>query len=199
VYLLGVTLFASTLHLLFEFLAFQSDIAFWQQNTSLTGLSVRSLVTDLISQIIIFLFLLDSNTSLLVTIPAFISIIIQIWKVYSLSLCLSLAHTLDLLSLHHGCYQTQKATGMKVKAGMKIVFTRLEPKKKTGEPTEEEVKEQLASDELTKISLEADRYATNHLGAIIFPLILGFAIRTLVMDKHASWYSWVITTLTGCV
>lgn len=89
IYLLGVTILASTLHLLFEFLAFQSDIAFWQHNTSLAGLSVRSLITDLLSQIIIFLFLLDSNTSLLVTIPAFISILIQIWKVNLVSYFLS--------------------------------------------------------------------------------------------------------------
>lgn len=32
IYLLGATLVASLLHLLFEFLAFQSDVAFWNQN-----------------------------------------------------------------------------------------------------------------------------------------------------------------------
>jgi hypothetical protein len=83
--------------------------------------------------------------------------------------------------------------------GMKIVFTRLETKRKGDDATEEEIKEQTASDELAKITLEADRYATTHLGALLFPLIIGFAIRTLIMDKHASWYSWVITTLTSCV
>ncbi|CAN0396090.1 unnamed protein product, partial [Ectocarpus sp. 12 AP-2014] len=35
VYLLIVTLFASTLHLLFEFLAFKSDVDFWRRNKSL--------------------------------------------------------------------------------------------------------------------------------------------------------------------
>jgi hypothetical protein len=56
-----------------------------------------------------------------------------------------------------------------------------------------------AIEELAKITLETDRYATTNLGAILFPLIVGFAVRTLVMDKHASWYSWLITTLTTCV
>ena len=55
------------------------------------------------------------------------------------------------------------------------------------------------NDELARVTLEADRHATSHIGAILFPLVLGFALRTLIMDKHASWYSWVITTLTGCV
>jgi hypothetical protein len=81
IYMLGVTLLASVLHLLFEFLAFQSDIAFWSDNKSLAGLSTRSLITDLASQFVVVLFLVDSNTSLLVTIPAAIGVVIQMWKV----------------------------------------------------------------------------------------------------------------------
>jgi hypothetical protein len=79
--MLAVTLLASVLHLLFEFLAFQSDIAFWSNNTSLAGLSTRSLIADLASQFVVVLFLVDSNTSLLVTIPAAIGVVIQMWKV----------------------------------------------------------------------------------------------------------------------
>jgi hypothetical protein len=107
---------------------------------------------------------------------------------------------------------------MKFKSGMRIVFTRLEstkPKQKkssAAEKTKDEDEataeaaaeaeakaEAAASEELAKLTLEADRYATTHLGAILFPLIVGFAVRTLVMDKHSSWYSWLITTLTSCV
>lgn len=86
--------------------------------------------------------------------------------------------------------------------GSKLIFTRLEPQKNAKNATEskaDESESDQASDELAKITLEADRYATTHLGAILFPLIVGFAIRTLIMDKHASWYSWMITTLTSCV
>ena len=54
-------------------------------------------------------------------------------------------------------------------------------------------------DELTLVTLQADRYATTHLGAILFPLIVGFSIYTLIMNKHSSWYSWGITTLTSSV
>ena len=81
VYLLGITIFASLLHLLFEFLAFQSDITFWKENKSLAGLSARAVVSELFSQCIVFLFLVDSDTSLLVTIPSFFGILIQAWKV----------------------------------------------------------------------------------------------------------------------
>lgn len=72
---------ASLLHLLFECLAFQSDISFWSTNKSLAGLSARTVLTDLVSQIIVFLFLVDSDTSLLVTVPTFAGLLIQTWKV----------------------------------------------------------------------------------------------------------------------
>lgn len=85
--------------------------------------------------------------------------------------------------------------------GYRIVFTRLEKKKIASENKEDSTTENTdsASDELTQVTLQADRYATTHLGAILFPLIVGFAIYTLIMDKHSSWYSWGITTLTSCV
>lgn len=76
-----VTMIASTLHLLFEYLAFRSDVKFWKDNKSLAGLSTRSVVTDLLSQAIVFLYLVESDASLLVIIPSFIGILIQIWKV----------------------------------------------------------------------------------------------------------------------
>ena len=45
-WLLGVTVLASVLHLLFEFLAFKSDIEFWKNNRSLRGLSARSVLVE---------------------------------------------------------------------------------------------------------------------------------------------------------
>ena len=91
VYLLGITILASLLHLVFEFLAFQSDIQFWRDNKSLAGLSTRALVTDLLSQSVVFLFLVESDSSLLVTVPSFFGILIQGWKVgWRLLLLLSL-------------------------------------------------------------------------------------------------------------
>lgn len=172
IYLLSITMLASILHLLFEALAFQSDISFWRENKSLTGLSVRAVIADLISQSIIFLFLLDSNTSLLVIIPAAIGIVIQCWKV-------------------------KKATGLAIvpapgsMLGSRVAFTRLEER----EPNEANASE----DRLAKVSLDADRIATVHLGAVLLPLIVGVAAKTLIMDKHASWYSWILATLTSCV
>lgn len=81
IYYLGITLLASVLHLYFEMLALKSDVSFWSSNKSLSGLSSRSVLFDLFSQVIVFLFLLHEDTSLLIIVPCFISILIQIWKV----------------------------------------------------------------------------------------------------------------------
>ena len=31
----------------------------------------------------------------------------------------------------------------------------------------------------------------------LFPLVCGFALRSLVMEQHHGWYSWAIAALTG--
>lgn len=64
---------------------------------------------------------------------------------------------------------------------------------------DEENKAKQREDEIAQLTLEADRYATTHLGALIFPIVVGFAIQSLLMNKYTSWYSWIVTTLTGCV
>jgi hypothetical protein len=56
-----------------------------------------------------------------------------------------------------------------------------------------------AEEALAQVTLEADRKAYMYLGTLLMPLILGFAIRSLVYEKHASWYSWVLSSLTSCV
>ncbi|RHY30983.1 hypothetical protein DYB32_005251 [Aphanomyces invadans] len=81
-YLLTVTMAVSMLHILFDWLAFKSDIAFWQQNVSLVGISIWSMVSSLISQFIVFLYLIEQETTLLILVPSGISIVIQIWKIW---------------------------------------------------------------------------------------------------------------------
>ncbi|GBP77848.1 Cleft lip and palate transmembrane protein 1-like protein [Eumeta japonica] len=80
-YLLSATVLIASFHLLFDFLAFKNDVSFWRRKRSLAGLSARTVFWRAFSQLVIFLYLLDEQTSLLVLAPAGISAVIELWKV----------------------------------------------------------------------------------------------------------------------
>ncbi len=59
VYLLALTIGVTLLHSVFDMLAFKNDIAFWRNRRSMQGLSLRSLVLNIVCQAIILLYLFD--------------------------------------------------------------------------------------------------------------------------------------------
>jgi len=79
-YLLGLTFVVSILHMIFDFLAFKNDITFWKNTKSVEGLSVRTITVNIIMQVIIFLYLLDNNTTWMITLSAGIGLAIECWK-----------------------------------------------------------------------------------------------------------------------
>lgn len=80
--LLVVTFLVSMLHMVFDVLAFKNDIQFWQQdNKSLEGLSIRTILINSFCQLIIFLYLLDNETSWMVLGSAGVGVLIEFWKV----------------------------------------------------------------------------------------------------------------------
>ncbi|CAO2592054.1 Lipid scramblase CLPTM1L [Lemmus lemmus] len=80
-YLLALTFFVAAFHLLFDFLAFKNDISFWKKKKSMIGMSTKAVLWRCFSTVVIFLFLLDEQTSLLVLVPAGIGAAIELWKV----------------------------------------------------------------------------------------------------------------------
>jgi len=82
-YFLGLTAFVSILHVLFEFLAFSSDVAHWRKKKEMVGVSVRTIVTNVVVQIIILLYLIDNNeqTSWMILMGSGFGVLIEAWKI----------------------------------------------------------------------------------------------------------------------
>ncbi len=80
-YLLAITIIVSCLHSLFDLLAFKNDIQFWKRQKNLEGLSVRSVLLNALVQLIIFLYLLDQETSTVVLVSAAVGTLIEFWKI----------------------------------------------------------------------------------------------------------------------
>ncbi len=79
-WLLGVTFAVSTLHTVFDFLAFKNDVQFWKNNKSMVGISFRSMLINTFFQAIIFLYLCDNDTSWMILLSSGVGLAIEVWK-----------------------------------------------------------------------------------------------------------------------
>jgi len=79
--LLVITAVVSVLHTAFDMLAFKSDVAFWSNVKSMQGLSARSVSFNAAMQLIIFLYLLDNETSWMILFSSGTGTLIEFWKV----------------------------------------------------------------------------------------------------------------------
>jgi hypothetical protein len=79
--LLVVTMVVSLLHSVFDMLAFKNDISFWRNQKSLEGLSVRTIMANVLQQSIILLYLFDNDTSWMILISSTLGLGIEAWKV----------------------------------------------------------------------------------------------------------------------
>ncbi|KAF8827166.1 hypothetical protein HHX47_DHR5000692 [Lentinula edodes] len=80
---LGLTGLVSVLHMVFEMLAFKSDVSHWRQKKEMVGVSVRTIITNVFVQIIILLYLIDNNenTSWMILFGSGTGVIIEAWKI----------------------------------------------------------------------------------------------------------------------
>ena len=80
-YLLGTTMIVTLLHTIFDFLAFKNDIQFWNNKKNVEGLSIRTLFVNFFMQVVIFLYLVDNDTSWMILISSFVGLVIEVWKI----------------------------------------------------------------------------------------------------------------------
>ncbi|KAL2497989.1 Transmembrane CLPTM1 family protein [Abeliophyllum distichum] len=157
-YLLAVTMVVSVLHSIFDFLAFKNDIQFWNKNKSMEGLSAKSVIVNFICQLIVFLYLLDNETSWMILASSGVGCCIEFWKI-------------------------GKAMHIEIDRSGKIPMLRFRDR------------ESYAKNK-TK---EYDDLAMKYLSYILFLLVACFSVYSLKYERHRSWYSWILSSLTSCV
>ena len=182
IYLLSTTFVVSILHMIFEGLAFKSDIvrlpsatrifsnrilqSHWRHKKDNVGISVRTILANVLMQGIIFLYLVDNSdgTSWMILVGQGMGILLEAWKI---------TKTVDVR-----IRPAAPASWLPYK----ITF---EDKHKLSE-TEKKTK-------------EYDEIAFRYLYLVAIPLLLAYAVYSVLYDSHKSWYSFVITTLGGSV
>ncbi|GKY94599.1 hypothetical protein MPSEU_000425400 [Mayamaea pseudoterrestris] len=190
--LLTITMLASALHLLFEFLTFKSEVSFWNTNSDLTGLSVRSLFLDAMGQTVILLYLIERESSLLITVPSGIGLLIAMWKCQR-------ASGLRLSKISEDRTRTSSTSwwnkipslfGFEFRA---LRLDEMESRKcdrSSSKPDREYMHE---------LTIQSDRLATRTLGAALFPAVFTYAIYSVMTQKYTGWYSWIVTTASSAV
>jgi len=80
---LALTGVVSVLHVVFEMLAFKSDVSHWRKKDELTGVSVRTIITNVFVQLVILLYLIDNNTdtSWMILMGSGMGVLIEAWKI----------------------------------------------------------------------------------------------------------------------
>lgn len=158
IYLLILTGIVSTLHSVFDALAFKNEIAFWRNRNNMEGLSVRSVFMNVFVNLIVLLYLINNETSTMIIISNVVGLLIELWKITK---------------------------------AVKIRFYW-----KGNKPVLRIRDRATYSTSKTK---EYDDTAMRHLMVILYPLVAGYAVYSLIYETHKSWYDWIITSLTNFV
>mmetsp|Transcript_446 Transcript_446/g.846 ORF Transcript_446/g.846 Transcript_446/m.846 type:complete len:584 (-) Transcript_446:484-2235(-) len=172
------------LHVIFDMLAFKNDVGFWRGKEGLQGISSRSVIFSAACQLVIYLYLLDSdsiNTIVLVTYS--FSIAIEAWKVWRVLLLRS--------HLYRARSPTQRAaTNLGRSTGLLS-----DAAKQNAEQTELAKRAERAE----RATERFDAIATRTLGLGLAPLVAGWALYCLHYYPHTSWYSWILSSLADAV
>lgn len=141
-WLLVLTLTISMIHMFFDVLAIKADVSFWRNTKSFAGLSLSSLVTSFICQIVIAAYLVDEEASALVKYPSILWTFLTLWKIAKLLHC-----------------SVRRKWGV---VPVPILASKV--------------------DEVETLSRRYDRVAIRRIGMVLFPLIIGYSVYSLVYN-----------------
>ncbi|RKP40432.1 cleft lip and palate transmembrane protein 1-domain-containing protein [Dimargaris cristalligena] len=175
-WLLGFTALATLLHSLFDFLAFKNDISFWKNKKGAAGISVRTILANIASQAIVFLYLLDNSksTSWMILMSQGVGLAIEVWKVKK---------AIDARWVSSSPSSTEAPRRVWLTVGGHQLTV-----KGTGDQTDVESQTD-----------EYDQMAYHYLSFLAYPLLFGYALYSLYYEEYKSWYSFILNTLVGYV
>lgn len=173
-YLLIITAVVSVFHMLFEFLAFKSDISHWKNKKDTIGVSVRSIIANVVMQSIIFLYLMDNNddTSYMILLTQGMGILVEAWKINKVAVFSFFEEP-----------KAQKNKKIQNVFGLGIVY----------------IQDRNELSEIEERTKEYDSIAFKYLYIAAVPLIGAYAVYSVMYVPHKSWYSFIISTLVGSV
>ncbi|KAG5367421.1 Cleft lip and palate transmembrane protein 1 [Yarrowia sp. C11] len=173
-YLLAITAVVSVFHMLFEFLAFKSDISHWKNKKDTVGVSVRSIIANVVMQSIIFLYLMDNNddTSYMILLTQGMGILVEAWKINKVA----------VFSFFEAP-KAQKNKKITDVLGLGILY----------------IQDRNELSEIEEKTKEYDSIAFKYLYIAAVPLIGAYAVYSVMYVPHKSWYSFIISTLVGSV
>ncbi|UZJ55426.1 hypothetical protein CBS101457_004746 [Exobasidium rhododendri] len=169
---LAVTVIVSILHSIFEFLAFSSDVTHWKDKKNMAGVSLGTILTNIVVQVIILLYLLDQSqdTSWMILASQGIGIVIEAWK-------LTKAVTVSVVGRKRG-------------EGVRWL---------QWVPYRIDVKDKHVLSEEEKKTQEFDKLAFRIVAWGAAPLLVFYTIYSAVYDKHKGAWSFTIGTLCSFV
>ena len=156
----------------------------------MAGLSTQAVLVELLTQIIIFFFLIENEASMLVLLPAGAGIFIQAWKVWR-------ALRFKWRSSEECALEEEEEEEEESGENEKKAHEEEDKRKEVVNRERMGLKKKDAV--LVRVTAEADSRAIRYLLRCLLPIALAFMARALVVDKHCGWYSFFITALTGAV
>jgi hypothetical protein len=196
-YLLVLTLCVSLLHSVFEFLAFKNDISHWKSLEHGKGMSIRTLFYNAISQTIIFLYLLDNDTSYVILMSTGFNVLLEIWKITKArDVTVKPQWPFVIISTKESFKSDPKEDkGDKAKSGKNDNDTQNEAKDDAQSAKKRaEIGEKQACEDEEDRTDEYDAMAYHYLSYIMIPLGIGYTAYSLVYNQYSSWYSFIIST-----
>jgi len=138
-------------HVLLNMLAFKEDISWWNERKSLAGVSLQSLIFNSFSQLIIFLYLMDEDTSPIVRLMKGIAVAVEFWKISKI-----------------------------LEPIMEFPYFKVKGQYKDS-------------------TADFDSQGGKYLRWAMYPIILGYAIYSIIFKKFKSFYSFVLKVSVGAV